>query len=193
MKARKILILNGHPDPSGERFTAALASAYAAGASQGGHQVRRIDVGALEFDVLRSANEFETGEPPPDIRKAQESILWADHLVMIFPLWLGATPAVFKAFLEQTLRYGFALGLDGGRMKGLLAGRSARIVVTMGMPALVFRLVFGEFGIRSLERGTLRIAGVRPVRRSVIGDVEGQARHRDAWLKRMSAFGAVAA
>jgi putative NADPH-quinone reductase len=58
-----------------------------------------------------------------------------------FPLWLASMPALLKGFFEQALRPGFALGpTEPGRMwKKLLKGRSARIVVTMGMPALVYR------------------------------------------------------
>ena len=42
-----ILVINGHPDPSPERLAAALAKAYAEGAETAGHQVRRIDIGAV--------------------------------------------------------------------------------------------------------------------------------------------------
>src|SRR3546814_9849412 len=59
---------------------------------------------------------------------------WADHLVILYPLWLGDVPALLKGFLEQILRPGFAIdeGSTGMSAK-LLTGRSARIIVTMGM------------------------------------------------------------
>jgi len=45
-------------------------------------------------------------------------------------------------------RYGYALDVDArtGRVRKLLKGRSARIIVTMGMPAAVYRLYFRESG-----------------------------------------------
>jgi putative NADPH-quinone reductase len=107
----------------------------------------------------------------------QRDIAWANHLVLIFPLWLGDMPALVKGFLEQVARPGFAVGepLKNGGVK-LLRGRSARIVVTMGMPALLYRWYFGAHAIRSLERNILRFAGVAPVRRSLIGLVEDKGR-----------------
>lgn len=191
--AKNVLIINGHPDPSGRHFCAALADAYGLGAASGGHAVRRLDVGALNLPLIRSEEMFTDDEPPPAAREAQAAIAWADHLVLVFPLWLGAAPAALKGFLEQTFRYGFAITPPGQRMRGLLAGRSARIVVTMGMPGPVFRWVFGAFGVRSLARGILWISGVRPIRRTLIGEVAEHPGRRRAWLRRMHEFGARAA
>lgn len=36
-------------------------------------------------------------------------ILWADHIVFLYPLWLGHMPALLQAFLEHALRLGIAL------------------------------------------------------------------------------------
>ena len=57
--------------------------------------------------------------------------------------------------------------------KRLLTGKTARIVVTMGMPAFVYRWYFGGHSLKSLERNILRFVGIRPVRESLIGMVEG--------------------
>ena len=97
--ARNIVVINGHPDPSGERLCAALAGAYVRGASAVGHQIRRIDVGALDFPLIRSSQDFERGELPPAIREAQEAIGWADHLVIIEQL--GEDIARLKTRLEH--------------------------------------------------------------------------------------------
>ena len=191
--ARKILVLNGHPDPRPQRLCAALADAYAAGAGAAGHQVRRIDVGALEFPLIRSFDDFTASPPPPAVREVQDALLWADHLVIVHPLWLGGAPALLKALLEQVFRYGFALprpdeaarGFPAGRLKG----RSARVVVTMGMPALVFRLAFGAHGLRAVTRGVLWISGFRPIRHTLLGGVEGPPAKRDAWLAQMKNLG----
>jgi putative NADPH-quinone reductase len=187
---RRILLLNGHPDPAETRFAAAIACAYVRGASQAGHQLRRIDVGALDFPMIRSASDFIEGDLPAAIRDAQRAVAWADHLVMIYPLWLGGPPAVLKGFFEQVFRYGFALSRPGESLKPLLRGRSARLIVTMGMPAPVFRWVFDAAGLRSLARGLLWISGVSPVRQTVIGGVEASAAHRAAILRRVERMGA---
>ena len=107
-RRKHILIVNGHPDPRPERFVHALSSAYARGAREAGHDVRIVNVGSLEFPLLRTATDFERGLPPPAIAEGQANLKQADHLVVVFPLWLGAMPALLKGYFEQVLRPSFA-------------------------------------------------------------------------------------
>lgn len=53
--SRRILLIEGHPDPGSERLNHALVNAYAEGATAAGHGVRRIAVGALDFPFLKTA------------------------------------------------------------------------------------------------------------------------------------------
>jgi putative NADPH-quinone reductase len=74
--------------------------------------------------------------------------------------------------------------------KKLLKGRSARIVVTMGMPAMVYRVLFRAHGLKSLESGILSLSGIRPIRSTLIGMVESRsARYRDGVLEEMRELG----
>lgn len=192
MMAKRIVIIQGHPDAGARHFGHALADEYAKGAEDGGHDVRRIDVAALDFPLLRTKEDFEKGVPPDAIKVAQEAIKWADHLVILYPLWLGSMPALLKAFLEQVLRPGFAFEYQksGGMAKKLLTGKSARIVVTMGMPAFVYRWIFFAHSLKSLKRNTLWFCGIGPVRSTIIGSIEGlREQQRMGWLDELRGLG----
>jgi putative NADPH-quinone reductase len=189
--ARRILIIQGHPDPRGGHYGHALADAYAAGAQAAGHEVQRVEVARLDFALLRGQDEWTDAPPPAGLGSVQEMIVWADHLVILFPLWLGTMPALLKGFLEQVLRPGFALIYKGHRFpqKGL-AGKSARVVVTMGMPAFWYRWFFRAHGVRGLERSILGFCGVKPVRETFIGLVEAKdGRAREKWLTDLKKLG----
>ena len=188
----RVLILQGNPDPKGGHFGHALAAAYAKGAEAAGHEVKTVALARLEFPLLKTQQEWRGGRPPAAIREAQKTIAWAEHLVIVFPLWLGDMPALVKGFLEQALRPGFALGeAKKNRMPAkLLAGRSARVVVTMGMPAFFYRLYYRAHSVKNLERNILAFCGVSPVRTTLIGMVEGGGGGK--WLERMSALGRAA-
>lgn len=191
---RHIAIIQGHPDSSTRHFCHALADEYAKGAEDGGHDVMRIEVASLEFPLLRTKEEFEKGRPPEAITRAQDVVAWADHLVIIYPLWLGSMPALLKGFFEQLLRPGFAFEYQksGGIAKKLLTGKSARIVVTMGMPAFVYRWIFSAHSLKSLTRNTLRFCGIGPVTSTLIGNIEGLTeRQRDDWLDELRGLGDV--
>ena len=162
MTARRILIIQGHPDPDARHLCHALEDAYAAGAIDAGHAVRRVNVAKLDFPILRSQADWDRGPVPPALVGVQADILWAQHLVLLFPLWLGGLPAHFKGFLEQVARPGFAFTEKDGNPFGRkgLTGRSARVVVTLGMPTIVYRWYFRARGVRSLERHILSFVGV---------------------------------
>jgi putative NADPH-quinone reductase len=189
---RHIAIIQGHPDPKGDRFCHALANSYAKGAEEAGYEVETVPVSELDFPVLRTKEDFETGTVLPSIQQSQQAISQADHLVIFYPLCLGTMPALLKAFFEQVFRYGFALSADeNDRMpKGLLTGKTARVVVTMGMPAIIYRWYFGAHSLKSLERNILKLSGIGPIKESLIGMVdESDNKNRRKWLEKMSSLG----
>ncbi len=192
MHERRIAIIDGHPDPDPARFIHALAGRYEEGARTFDHAVRRIDVAQLDFPVLRRRSDWEGHDLPADIRQAQETILWAEHLLILYPLWLGDVPALLKAFLEQVLRPGFAFApKTGGFPHKMLKGRTARVIVTMGMPALFYRAFYGAHSVKSLERNILRFVGIRPIAPLLIGNVEGASDEaRTQWLDDVFNLGA---
>jgi putative NADPH-quinone reductase len=189
--ARQIVILQGHPSPERTHLGHALADAYAAGAGDAGHVVRRIEVGALDFPLLRRPEDWRSAPMPEGLRDAQAAIGWADHLAIFFPLWTGTMPALFKGFLEQIVRPGFAFRKQpGGRgLAPALTGKSARVVVTMGMPALLFRWSHHAHGVRGLQQGILGLCGIKPVRMTYIGLVDAPNFRAEKWLAQMRDLG----
>lgn len=190
--SKRILLIQGHPDASQPHLCHGLENAYAQGAQAAGHEVRRIEVATLEFPLLRSQHEWEHEPLPPGLVEAQEAIKWAQHLVLFFPLWLGDMPALFKGFLEQVARPGFAFSRESSNPftnKGL-TGRSARVVVTMGMPAAIYRWVFRAHSVKSLERNILGFVGIAPVRASLIGMTGNlDAKTANKWLAQLEKLG----
>jgi putative NADPH-quinone reductase len=189
--SRRILLIQGHPDPDRQRFCRALADSYARGARDAGHVVEEIDLATLDFPLLRSELQFEHGSVPENLRAAQEAIRTAEHVVFIFPLWLGTMPALVKAFLEQMMRPGVAFAYrQGGFPEKLMAGRSARIVVTMGMPTLLYRWWYAAHGTKVLKRSILEFTGFHPVRESLFGMVADTSKARRLkWLDQMYTLG----
>jgi putative NADPH-quinone reductase len=189
--AKNIVIIQGHPDSGRNHFCHALADAYAKAAQAAGHAVHRVEVAELQFPILRTKSEFEHGPVPPIIEPVQQAIMAADHLLIIFPLWMGEMPALLKAFCEHIFRPGFAFQYrDHGFPIKRLKGKSARIVVTMGMPALIYRWYLGAHGLKNLKRNILAFCGIGPIRDNLFGMVEGASdQTRRRWMKMMHSLG----
>lgn len=188
---KRIALIQGHPDPAGGHYCHALADAYERSAREAGHEVKTISVARLDAPLLHSARDWQDGPAPAPVSQSQEILAWAEHWVVVYPLWLGDMPAVLKAFFEQALRPGFAIGNATPRKLGarLLKGRSARIIVTMGMPAFFYKLYYRAHSLKSLKRNILEFCGVAPVRSTLIGMVEGRESAREDWLQKVSVLG----
>lgn len=191
---KKIVIIQAHPDGDPGRLCRHLADAYADGAVAAGHEVSLVDLASLDFPLLKTQAEFTEGDMPAALKPAWETILAANHIVIVFPLWLGTMPALLKAFLEQVIRprFAFDYGDKGGLPNKRLKGRSARLVVTMGMPAILYRFFYLSHGVAGLRRSILGFAGIRPVRTTMFGMVEAAGDVRAKWLERMRRLGSAA-
>lgn len=81
--SRRLTIIQGHPDPAGNRLCHALADAYAGGAAVAGHAVTRIDVARLDFPIPRTQQDFEHGNMPETLVEAVSDAKrrsWLDRL-----------------------------------------------------------------------------------------------------------------
>ncbi|NNC36604.1 MAG: flavodoxin family protein [Acidimicrobiales bacterium] len=189
---RRIAVLQGHPDSKTTHFGHALSRAYADAAEKAGHDVRVIEIGKLDYPLLRSKLEWQKIDIPDALIEAQHNLLWADHWAVFYPMWLGDMPAALKGFFEQVLRPGLA-HIDTGpgeKWEKLLLGKSARIVVTMAMPEAVYRLIYGAHTVKSLERNIFKYCGIDPVRTTMIGSVYKRTQaQREKAIKKVSGLG----
>jgi putative NADPH-quinone reductase len=192
---RRIVVIQGHPDRDGH-FCHALAERYVSGAREAGHLVETIDLSSMELPFLRSAHDLRHGRPPQGVKLAQASLLACDHIVMIHPIWNGGAPALVRAFMEQAFRPSFTFPNAAAdaqwsfvsvlRARKALSGKTARVITTMQMPALVYRLFFRPHQ----EANALWLAGARPVNQTAIGRVEAKdGTAREEWLRRMAQWG----
>ena len=187
----KIAIFMGHPNTSS--LGSGLADAYQEGAEKGGHEVRRINLVELDFDpILRDvANRDQDMEP--DLKMAQETIIWSDHLVFVYPTWWATMPALLKGFVDRTIIPGFAYKYQKGSAfpEKLLKGRTARLITTMDAPKFYYALVYRQAGHNAMKRATLLFCGVKPVRISAFGNVRGSSpEKREKWKQKLRGFGA---
>ena len=193
------LVIIGHPN-SGS-FNHALAERYATGlraASVDSAEVRIIDLAEREFDLLPAARadlrapDGDTSHLEPRIRAFIDDVAWADHLVFFFPQWWGTYPAVLKAFLDRAILSGTAFRYGRGQMSTrLLAGKTARIVMTMDSPIAWNRFVYRNAAETSLARATLGYCGVRTVGITRLTPVRfSTPEKRAAWLDQIQRLGA---
>jgi putative NADPH-quinone reductase len=166
-----ILILDGHPDQA--RLVTHLLDVYAA-ALPPGHSVERIAVRDLDFTPnLQHGYKLRTPWEA-DVERVARAIDACDHLVVGFPMWWGAEPAMLKGLLDRVLLPGFAFRYHDADpwWDRLLAGRSADVVITMDTPPLYLRFAWGNPVIKRWRIQVLEFCGFKPLRFFPLGMVK---------------------
>jgi putative NADPH-quinone reductase len=128
----------------------------------------------------------------PDLVAAQAAIIWAEHLVFVYPIWWGAMPALLKGFIDRVFLPGFAFKYREGSVfwDRLLVGRSAQLLVTMDSPPWYFRWVVRMPGHNQMKRAILGFSGIKPVRIMNFGPVKSASQQqREKWLAQASLLG----
>ncbi|MFI6102801.1 NAD(P)H oxidoreductase [Streptomyces sp. NPDC051310] len=135
MTTRHTLLVLGHPRT--DSLTAQVAAHLHARLKDAGGTVDVLDLYAEGFDPrMTPADEpdWEDREKrySPEVHAHMERILAADDILIVFPVWWFAPPAIVKGWIDRVWNYGFAYGrstprLAGKRMLwlGLAAGSAA--------------------------------------------------------------------
>lgn len=187
---KKILVINGHPNP--DSLNHALAEAYIAGATQTGAQVEYLQIGELKFNPNLQYGYQQRTELEPDLLNAWQKIQWADHLVWIHPVWWGGLPALMKGFIDRLFLPGMAFRYRENSVwwDKLLTGKTAHIISTMDQPAWYYRLFFGQPSVNQLKKSVLEFCGVKPVRLTSFGIIKTASEaQRKKWITKAELLG----
>jgi len=175
-----------------DSYSEALGEAYLRGAESGGHEAKLFVLARMKFDAILREGYRREQPLEPDLVAARQALGACDHLVFVFPLWCGDMPAIMKGFIERVLQGDLlAIQKSGGTASWkIFKGKSARVIMTMGMPGLIYRWYYGAHALKLLKRNVLHLIGVSPVRSTVYGMIEAVGdQTRKQWLREVEALG----
>jgi NAD(P)H dehydrogenase (quinone) len=190
---KKIFLLLGHPDKSG--ISGAFADAYEAGAKEGGHEFRRQNIGELQFDPILHKGYRAMQDLEPDLKAFQENVQWADHFVVVHPVWWVGMPAILKGLFDRAWLPGSAfryMKMPSGKRTPfwhrLYKGKTARIILASGTHPWLVALLPGNVNAQ-LKWGLLWFAGFS-VRTTWYGPSENVPEpKRSRWISNIKELG----
>ena len=175
-----------------DSYCEALGRAYLRGAESGGHNAKLFILGDMQFDAILREGYRREQPLEPDLLSARAAFAAADHVVFVFPLWCGDMPAIMKGFIERMLQpdlLAFQKAGGGARAK-IYTNKSARIIMTMGMPGWFYRWYYGAHALKLIKRNILHFVGITPVRSTIFGMIEAVGdEKRRTWLREVEAMG----
>lgn len=187
---KKIMVIVGHPQASS--FCEALGNAYAEGARARGHEVRMFTLSSMTFDPILHNGYLKVQSLEPDLQSAHQALAESDHIVIVFPLWCGDMPALLKGFIERVLQPDLIVRqkTENEMNWNIFPNKTARIVITMGMPVSIYRWWYGGYALKLLKRNILHFLGIKPVRHTLYGMIStSKPEQREKWLEDMRALG----
>lgn len=187
---KKIVIINGHPDS--ESYCWALSNSYQQAALAAGHEVRVLNLIALQFNPILQYGYRKRTELEPDLLAAQKTIRWANHVVMVYPVWWGQVPALLKGFLDRTFLPGFAFQKREGSLwwDKLLTEKTGRIISTLDAPAWYYWLVYARPATNAIKRLVFDFCGIKTTGVSTIGPIRNSTEaFRSKWLAKVAKLG----
>src|SRR5690554_6947990 len=171
----RTLIVIAHPDPNS--FNQAIKTHLMATLKEQNHQVRVRDLYALGFDPVLSLEELQRydsqeGDIPADVKAEQEEILWADHLIFVYPTWWWSMPGMMKGYVDRVFLPGFAFEVGDQGIKGLLAGKKAWIIQTTGSDqAYIEENGLDKMVKTPIEIGLFNFCGIEVVDHQILAGV----------------------
>lgn len=187
---RNILIINGHPNA--ESFNTALVESYKKGAMKSGAKISVINIRDLKFNPNLEYGYSKRTELEPDLLEAWQRMKDAHHIVFVFPMWWGFTPALLKGFFDRMLLPGFAFKYRENSMlwDKLLKGKTAHIICTTDYPVFYYKWILGEPGIKTIRKMILGFCGIKTTRTTYVGPIRNSSKeYRTGALLKTEALG----
>jgi len=184
MSGKRLFVLNGHPAETS--LNRALAQKYADDAWNAGHEVRITHLHDLQFDPDYEFGGYSKHKPlEADLEQVVENLEWAEHVIVVTPMWWGGMPAKLKGVFDRALLPGRAFDTRNTNFIGLpaplLAGRSARVIVTADTPRAFLSLAYRGAMLWQLRVQILKFVGFNPVR---VTYFSGASHPKDSRVKR---------
>ena len=188
----KTLIIYNHPHEGS--FCSAIRDAVESGLHKGGHEYKTINLDKDGFDPVMREKDLAAfvqagriGEDgldgvDPIVLRYMKKLRWAEHIVMIFPIWWMTMPAMMKGFVDKVIFPGVVYKMEGGNLVSMLSGlKQVTVITTMNTPQDVYKEVFGNSIEGSLIKGTFNKIGIHDIRWISLNKVK-QSGDEKRWL-----------
>ncbi|MBE1445245.1 NAD(P)H-dependent oxidoreductase [Paenibacillus sp. OAS669] len=129
----------------------------------------------------------------PELKTYREQILWADKIVLVYPIWWGRPPAMLMGYIDKMFAANFAYRDKKGLFpEGLLHGKSVVCISTMKGPALYPLFWLNNAHKISMRKALFQFVGMKKVKFFEFGSMESpRGRHEKKLNKIFRYFKAI--
>jgi len=185
---KKIFIITYQPKEKSEK--AEYVEAYKEEAKKLGHDVREINIHDLNIEYLSFDQE---GVPnltlSDEIKQAQDNILWADQIVVVYSVWCIGLPAKVKAFIERIFQKDILVKYGKMGPEPLLKDKTMVIMQSYSMPYFIMKYFYGDLTFKMLKIIFQNWCGFKIKKRFDFDMIDSvDEKRRQKWLKEIKEF-----
>ncbi|WP_444898030.1 NAD(P)H-dependent oxidoreductase [Microbulbifer sp. SSSA005] len=186
---KNILLLNGNPKKNS--FVKQLSDVYESEAKKQAN-VRRYNLSEMDFNSNLEFGYDDYQVLEDCLYEFQEALKWAQHIVVMSPIWWGGLPGKLKGLIDRSFLPGITFKFESGSAEPiqLLKGKTSRIILTMDAPTEYLEEQ-AKSVLEQLDRFTLQYCGFSKAEVSLFGSmIMSDKNQQDSWLKTVKALGA---
>ncbi|MFG1489010.1 NAD(P)H-dependent oxidoreductase [Oceanospirillum sp. HFRX-1_2] len=189
----RLLILNANPKQ--KSLNQQLADAYETGVRLGSPvaecEIRRFNLSDMNFDPSLNEGYDQMQALETDLNDLLAALQWADHILIVSPIWWGGLPAKFKGLIDRVFLPGqtFKYEADSPLPTPLLTGKTAQLILTMDAPEEYAEIQAAPV-LEQLNRFTLEFCGIENEQPLLIPSASFSDEQQIAlWLKTTNELG----
>lgn len=166
-----------------------LVKTYTEEASKKGHEVKTLNLYDLNIDFLRENDGKFDYSLTPELQQAQNDVLWADHLVFVYPIWWFGIPALMKSFLEKVFVENVVSKYGKMGPEPLMKDKTAVIIQSYDMPYWCMKYVYADVPMKWWKVVLTSWCGPKIIKRfdfDMIGSASEEKKQK--WIKDIKKF-----
>jgi len=183
-----VLVIYTHPNHQSLSYAFLQEVLRGCGENTAVTEVKILDLYEEGFNPVLVFNENKRRRDmhkDPALAQYREQLLWADKLVMVYPIWWGRPPAMLLGYIDQMFASNFAYRETGGLLpEGLLKGKSAVCISVMKGPPLYPLYFLNNAHKILMRRALLSYVGIKKVKFFEFGNMESpRGKHKEKLTK----------
>ncbi|MBJ6362586.1 NAD(P)H-dependent oxidoreductase [Paenibacillus sp. GCM10012307] len=174
----KMLVIYTHPNHESLSFAFLEQVLKASSANSAIDEVQVLDLYEEQFNPILffdKDNRRRDMHRVPELEKYRQQLLWADQIVLIYPIWWGRPPAMLLGYIDRMFASGFAYKDDGKLLpEGLLKGKSVVCISSMKGPAFYPLVWLNNAHKILMKRALFQYVGIKKVKFFEFGNMENK-------------------
>lgn len=187
-----ITVIYAHPNP--KSLNKEIARRVEKVLKETGEKHIIVDLYADGFNPVMQQADLQPSlesNKDPLVQRYQGQVAESNKLIFIYPTWWSAMPAILKGYFDKVFAARFAFKyikvpfFNFGRPVGLLKGKRALVITTIGAPVILEKIFLDNRTVKIICKDILAFCGIKPSYIQISKAVPGNENHIARQLEKM--------